>query len=365
MTFAETFTINLLVVGAIRGLMIALIAMGIVLVYRSTRVINFAVGDLGIPAAALLGSMAGTHDWPYWPAFIAVLLVGTLSGAVIELAVVRRLFRAPRVIMLVATIGVAQLAQAVTIALPEYRKGSLQGAYPQPFHGEWDLGHGVVLRSAQVLALIVVPLIALGLWWLLGHTAFGEGVRACVGNPDLARLSGINPKMVSTVVWAISGFLSAMAIILITTEAGASDLVATGPNTLLRGLAAALIGRMVSFPRAVIAAIAIGSSTRCSSSTTPIKPGWCSSCSSWRSSRWWRRDGPPTSVPRASSSRLDTTSCQNGCGASGGCGACRCSSGRSPSPERSRYHSSSRSRRTTCSMPRCCCSRCARCRSRS
>ena len=185
-------------------------------------------------------------------------MVGTLSGAVIELTVVRRLFRAPRVIMLVATIGVAQLAQAVTIALPEYRKGSLQGSYPEPFHGEWNLGHGVVLRSAQILALIIVPLITLGLWWLLGHTTFGEGVRACVGNPDLARLSGINPKMVSTMVWAISGFLSAMAIILITTEAGASDLVPTGPNTLLRGLAAALIGRMVSFPRAVIAAIAIG-----------------------------------------------------------------------------------------------------------
>ena len=52
MTLAATFTLNLLVLGAIRGLMIALIAMGIVLVYRSTRVINFAVGDLGIPSAA-------------------------------------------------------------------------------------------------------------------------------------------------------------------------------------------------------------------------------------------------------------------------------------------------------------------------
>lgn len=258
MTLATTFTLNLLVIGAIRGLMISLIAMGIVLVYRSTRVINFAVGDLGIPAAALLGVMAGAHGWPYWPALIGALFIGTFAGALIELTVVRRLFRAPRVIVLVATIGVAQLAQAITITLPEYSKGTLQGAYPVPFHVEWNVGHGVVLRTGQILALIVVPLITIGLWWLLGHTAFGEAVRASVGNPDLARLTGINPKTVSTLVWAMSGFLSAMAIILITTEAGASDLVATGPNTLLRGLAAALVGRMVSFPRAVIAAIVIG-----------------------------------------------------------------------------------------------------------
>ena len=83
-------------------------------------------------------------------------------------------------------------------------------------------------------------------------------MRASVGNPDLARLTGINPKMVSTAVWAISGFLSAVAMILITTDAASSDLVSLGPSTLLRGLTAALVGRMVSFPKAVVAAVVIG-----------------------------------------------------------------------------------------------------------
>ncbi|MEY2433816.1 MAG: hypothetical protein QOC92_3541 [Acidimicrobiaceae bacterium] len=258
MQLAAVFTWNLLVIGSIRGLVIALVAMGIVLVYRSTRVINFAVGDLGVPAAALLGVMAGAHGWPYWPALIGALIVGTLAGALVELSVVRRLFRAPRVIMLVATIGVAQLAQAITLALPEYRTGSLQTAFPSPFTGEWDLPGDVVLKGGQLMALVVVPIITVALWWLLGHTAFGESVRASVGNPDLARLTGINPKMVSTAVWAISGFLSAMSVILIATDTGSSDLVSIGPNTLLRGLTAALVGRMVSFPKAVIAAVAIG-----------------------------------------------------------------------------------------------------------
>ena len=87
--------------------------------------------------------MAGKHGWPYWPALIAALVVGTLSGTVVELTVIRRLFHAPRVIVLVATIGVAQLAQAVTLALPDYRTGSLQTQFPLPFEGEWQPGFGI------------------------------------------------------------------------------------------------------------------------------------------------------------------------------------------------------------------------------
>ena len=65
--------------------------MGIVLVYRSSRVINFAVGNMGVPATALFAIMAGKHGWPYWPALIGALIVGALTGTVIELAVIRRL----------------------------------------------------------------------------------------------------------------------------------------------------------------------------------------------------------------------------------------------------------------------------------
>jgi ABC-type branched-subunit amino acid transport system ATPase component/ABC-type branched-subunit amino acid transport system permease subunit len=255
---ASILTTNLLFLGTVRGLIIALIAMGIVLVYRSSRVINFAVGDLGVPAAALLAVMAGKHHWPYWLALVTAILVGTLSGAIVELTVIRRLFRAPRVIVLVATIGVAELAQAVTRSLPDYRTGSLQTTFPSPFHGEWHPGGGVTVSGAQLLAIIIVPLITVAMWWLLGHTTFGEAVRASVANPDLARLTGINPKMVSTAVWTIAGFLSAVAVILIATDSTSTDLVAIGPDTLLRGLAAALVGRMVSFPRAVLAAVVIG-----------------------------------------------------------------------------------------------------------
>ncbi len=255
---AALFTWNLMFKGVVGGLIVALVAMGIVLIYRSNRVINFAVGNMGVPATALFAIMAGKHGWPYWPALIAALIAGTLTGTAIELAVIRRLFKSPRVIVLVATIGVAQLCTAVTLALPEYRTGSLQTQFPLPFTGEWQPFLDIDVSASQLLVLIVVPLITLGLWWLLGHTAFGDSVRASATNVDLARMTGISPKLMSTAVWSIAGFLSAMAIILTASDQGSTDLVQIGPDTLLRGMAAALIGGMVSFPRAALGAIAIG-----------------------------------------------------------------------------------------------------------
>ena len=71
-------------------------------------------------------------------------------------------------------------------------------------------------------------------------------------------MTGINPKMVSTGVWAIAGFLGTVAILLTATDQTSADLVHIGPDTLLRGMAAALIGGMVSFPRAALGAVAIG-----------------------------------------------------------------------------------------------------------
>ena len=258
MTLATVLTWNLVFKGVVGGLITSLIAMGIVLVYRSSRVINFAVGSIGIPATALFGVMVGVHHWPYWPSLIAALVIGTLTGVLVELAVIRRLFKSPRVIVLVATIGVAQLCEAITLALPAYRTGSLQTSFPTPFSGTWYPGLGIEVSASQLLVLIVVPLITVGLWWLLGHTAFGDAVRAAASNSDLARMTGINPKMVSTGVWAIAGFLGTVAIVLIATDQTSADLVHIGPDTLLRGMAAALIGGMVSFPRAVVGAVAIG-----------------------------------------------------------------------------------------------------------
>lgn len=242
--------------GMVGGLVIGLLAMGVVLVYRSTRVINFAVGNMGLVGASLLSLLVINYGVPFWLAAIGALVVGTLFGVLVDVIVIRRLFKAPRVIVLVATIGVSGLALAIVTAYPEL--DSFNVRYPAPTDSVLNVA-GIRIVGPQLSVLVVVPLVAIALGWLLNHTLIGRTVKASAENQDLARLQGINPKIVSTVVWAIAGFVATLTMILVAAQSGsASDLVNLGPSTLVRALLAAVIAGMFSFPRAMLAGVVIG-----------------------------------------------------------------------------------------------------------
>ncbi len=247
-----------LVKGIVNGSIIALVAMAIVVVYRSTRVINFSAGAIGLPATALLGYMVSRVGLPYWPSLLVCLLIATLTGAIFESLILRRLSKSPRVIVFVATIGLAQIAQLIYLYVPGYKTGTASSAYPIPFTSQLHITHSIEISANQIFTLLIVAAVAGVLWWLLGHTAFGESVSAAATNADLARMTAISPKLVNTAIWAIAGMLSALVLMLTATLQGAADISAVGPVLLLKGLAAALLGRMRSFPKAVAGGIAIG-----------------------------------------------------------------------------------------------------------
>ncbi len=244
--------------GLTGGMVFGLLATGIVLIYRSTKVINLAVGNMGLPAMALLAVMTVNYDFPYWAALPIALLVGTAGGAVIERTVINRLFDAPRVIVLVATIGIAQLMQAIMFALPDPRPGQGEG-FPVPIGSQWTPFWDVRVTGPDLTILIVVPLLAIGLALFLNRTIFGQTVQASASNPDLARLQGINPKMVSLFVWTVAGGLAAVSMILLAGKRGeATGLENLGPVTMTRALVAAVLAGMYSFPRAVAAGLVLG-----------------------------------------------------------------------------------------------------------
>ena len=251
------FTSQLLVNGVVSGLVIGLLAMGIVLVYRATKVLNFAVGNIGIVGATLLSVMVVKYNIPFWPSLLTSLVVGTAFAVAVELSVVRRLFASPRVILLVATIGIAQLALAVATALPSL--GSSSAAYPVPVAGQWSPFGGVQISGADLSILVSVPVVAGLLSWFLNRTAVGKSIAASADNPELARLSGINPKTVSTIVWALAGFIGTLALILVAGQGlQASTLSQLGPDTLAQALIAAVIAGLRSFPRAMAAGVLVG-----------------------------------------------------------------------------------------------------------
>src|SRR5271169_3652988 len=104
--------------GIIQGLAIAVIAVGVVLIYRATRIINFAVGNMGVIGAVTLSLLVLQYGVPFWIALVIALVIGLVFGAAVEMTVIRRLKNAPRVVVLVSTIGIAGLAQAISIEIP-------------------------------------------------------------------------------------------------------------------------------------------------------------------------------------------------------------------------------------------------------
>jgi ABC-type branched-subunit amino acid transport system ATPase component/ABC-type branched-subunit amino acid transport system permease subunit len=242
--------------GLVTGFTYGVLAIGLILVYRSSRVINFAYTEMGAFGAGLLAVLVANYDWNYYAALATVLVVGGLIGAAVELSVVRRLFEAPRVILFVATLGVAQLILLAQLYLPQLEAF---GAYPSAFDRTWRTG-GLIIRSEHVLVLVLVPLLTGGLAYFLNRTRYGLAIRASATNPDAARLNAIRVKQMSTIVWVIAGVLATITIVLIAPLRGASsaDTINLGPALLLRALAAGLIGRMRNMPLALAGGTAIG-----------------------------------------------------------------------------------------------------------
>ena len=243
--------------GAVNGLVYGMLAMGIVLVFRSSRVINFAAGNLGLPGAGLLALLALRWNVPFWVAALTAIAVGALFAAVMEVGVVRRLFTAPRVILLVATIGMAQLAQGILLAYPEVG-GGIGTRYPIIVDTTLNDVAGLFVTGPQLSALIIAPLLAVGLGLLLDRTPYGRTVQATAANPDLSRVSGIKPKRVSLTIWVIAGVVSTIAVMLLSADRSVSGLETVGLTTMANSLAAAVIARMRSFPLALAGGVVVG-----------------------------------------------------------------------------------------------------------
>lgn len=241
--------------GGVLGLSTGLLAVGLVLIYRTSRVLNFAQGQLGVIAAVLLGKLVRQLHVPYGPSIVLCLVVAAAVGAGCEL-VLRRLFTRPRLLVMVATIGLTQVLFLVTL-LPFVRPKQLFFAYPVPLHLDFTVG-GFPFHGDTVLSLIVAPLVAAALALFLARSSHGLAMRAMAENSDSARLAGVWVRRTSTLAWSLAGVLSAIAAILASPSKGNAFTQGLGPDLLLRALTAALIGGMTSMPIAFGAGIGIG-----------------------------------------------------------------------------------------------------------
>jgi ABC-type branched-subunit amino acid transport system ATPase component/ABC-type branched-subunit amino acid transport system permease subunit len=245
-----------ILLGAIIGMTYGLLAVGLVLIYRTNRIINFAHGQIGAFAAAFFALCAVHWHFPYWVAFPVALVVAALTGATAETAVVRRLRSAPRVVSVVATLGVGELLVVFALLInPSSSAGSL---FPQPsFLPAFNVG-ALRVTPAYSGMLILSPVLVLVIALFLKRSRFGLAVRAAAANPDAARMAGIFASRTSSLAWAIAAVLSGFSAILTAPTQVYGGAGSFGPSLLLRALAPAVLARMQNLPQALIGGIGLG-----------------------------------------------------------------------------------------------------------
>jgi branched-chain amino acid transport system permease protein len=242
--------------GALGGGRIALIALGIALIYRANRIVNFAQGDLGQVPATLGALLVITLGVNYFVALTTGLVAAIVLGVVVETLIIRRFFRAPRLILTVATIGLSQVLIGAGLFLAEAFGQDFQtNRLDPPFSVKFQVG-STIFDGNDVIAMITIPIafVALAAWMRLSNV--GVAVRGSAERADRASTLGIPVRRLHTIVWTVAAVLAFLGMWLRAGAVGLPIGTVLGPTFLLQALAAVVIGRMERF--GVIAAAAIG-----------------------------------------------------------------------------------------------------------
>src|SRR5256885_5691930 len=249
--------------GLVSGSIYGLVALGIVLIYKSNRIFNFAQAEFGSVAGIItLSFVFGLGPFPKLPYFFAGLVgvvAGTLVGLATERLVIRPLFDAPRATLLVATAGVALFCIGMELVL--LGTGTLH-VLPRPggaphfsLFGSRDSAGSFVFGWAEIDAVLAFVVLAAAAA-VFFRTRYGVAILAVSQEPTAAGVVGIDVRRISALTWGIAGFLGGVAGVLYAPLTGATapgfftDPYGAGP--LIYGFIAAVIGGTTSLPGAMV-----------------------------------------------------------------------------------------------------------------
>ncbi len=266
--------VAVLISTAINGLVTALLAVAVVLIYRGNKLLTFAHGAIASAAGIVMFTLAG-EGWPYWAIAPITVAVAAAASALLEAGVLRRFANSPRLVATIATLAGGQIYVALAFFLPQWRFDvnilnadiddltrlpNVPVHFPNGWHRVWQ---HTAFTSDTVFAGVaaVVALTAVGAF--LRYTTAGTAIRGASENAERVALLGVSMGSLGTLVWVVAGALAGLFILLneplhsgslATAAIGGSS---AGIGVLLRGFAAAVLAKMERVSVAVCAAIAI------------------------------------------------------------------------------------------------------------
>jgi len=243
--------IQLAVNGISIGTLYSLVALGLVLVYKATEVLNFAHGDLLMLSAFAAWGLIEAAGLSFWAAAPLAIVAVAVFSYLLEQRVMRLIAGQPQFAAVMLTIGLAFMIRgAVSMGFgPESR------TYTTPWSGKTSHFAGVVIADLSLAIIAVALIVTLALFVFLKHTALGVAIQAASQNQLAAYLSGIRVKRLNSLVWGLSGAVAAICGLLLAPIA----LVDIGLwYVMLKAMAALVVGGFGSAPGAIVGGLVIG-----------------------------------------------------------------------------------------------------------
>jgi branched-chain amino acid transport system permease protein len=240
-----------IVAGLADGSVYASLALALVLIYQSTRAINFAQGEMATFSTFIAWSLMN-HGFSFWAAFPLVLAISFVGGIGIERAIIRPVEHAPVLTIVIVTLGLALLLNGLMYVI--------WGGGDRAFNGGFSsrtvqvAGAHISIQYIGIIGVLVVMVVALGVFFRF--TKLGLALRAAALNPDSSRLVGVRVSWMLALGWGLAALVGAVAGMMV------APLQFLGPNMmqaiLLYAFAAAVLGGLDSPVGAVVGGLLLG-----------------------------------------------------------------------------------------------------------
>lgn len=247
-----SFLLQIVVAGLAQGSLYALAALGLVVIYNASSVVNFAQGAMGMAATYLAWVLLNHFNVPYPLAFLGALVAAFALGVLVQAVFLRRLLEASTMTQVVVTLGLLMALQGLLGLAFGYNPRPM----PQLLNVAPVLLGNLVLRPSDILALGLLLALGAALALLFRRTKIGLAMRAITQNPYAARLMGIPIGNVLSLAWGVGVMLGAVAALL------AAPVTSVTPNMMdtiiVYAFVAAILGGFGSLVGAVVGGLLLG-----------------------------------------------------------------------------------------------------------
>ncbi|UGS36960.1 branched-chain amino acid ABC transporter permease/ATP-binding protein [Capillimicrobium parvum] len=235
------------------GALYALASQGLIVIYRGSGVLNFAMGAIGMAGVFVQWDLHTNAGWAFLPSAVVGVLFSAAIGAATHLFLMRPLRRSSPLVRVIATLGVLITLQAIAVL----RYGSTpRFVLPELPTDIITISGSITITADRLILLGIAAVLTVVLWALYRFTKFGLATSAVAENERAASAIGWSPDRIAVTNWILGSALAAVAAILIAPIVTLQVTVMT--NLILAAIAAALVAQFRSFPVALVAGLLIG-----------------------------------------------------------------------------------------------------------